>query len=381
MERTNHACLPSALLRHPEYYSVGKRSVERSVIAGLLAGGYRYLSIRKAVEIIHTTTKHKTTAHQVIKAFEELQTSGWIKKIDTGSYFRRLPNNPTVCIATSWEMTDKFKNICLQSNKFYKSLSDWRNRKPLSFESDTIKLDLPSYNQLWEEILPNNKNTCSFLGGLSALENNIVFFDRQTALQEYYRGTIQPKRKMPLYGITNLRYYPLKTGRLQNNPNSYLGKDLVPFITPNNDKYLDNGTLFSLDFKSQELRLLSFFTHNGQLKLDVQNEEDLFGIIHQRLSQYLQDVLANIKTHFYAITYGSNGQSLTEYLHHEMGAPIEIANSLTQSFYQEIYQMYPEIKRLQSKLEVELEEAGAITAPGGVVRKASEDDGITQKGK
>ena len=43
--------------------------------------------------------------------------------------------------------------------------------------------------------------------------------------------------------------------------------------------------------------------------------------------------------------------------------------------------MYPEIKRFQRKIEQELQSKGHIKAPGGVVRVAGDDDGITTKNK
>lgn len=381
MSAVNHACIPSALFTHPDFHTTGKRSVEGSMILGLFAGGYQYLSVRKAMSLILENTRHRTTYHQIRRTFEYLVNNGWIIPIDKGSYFRYLREDKTVRMASTWEMTDKFKSVCLQSNKFYKSLSAYQNRKAIQFDHISNTVNTSSYYCDWERILPESKHTQSFIRGVSFLENKSVFFDRKTALVEYYRGKIEPKRNMPSYGSVSLKYYPLKTGRMQSDPHAYLGKALVPFITPAKDKYLENGTLFSLDFRSQELRLLSSFTGVGQLQIDVKYEDDLFEIIYHRLPKYLKDVMKNIKTHFYAITYGSNGQSLTEYLHDQTGAPMDIAHSLAKSFFKEIDRMYPEIKRFQRKIEQELQTKGHIKAPGGVVRIAGDDDGITTKNK
>ena len=381
MSLSNHACIPSALFIHPDFCTQGKRSIELSILAGLFACGYQYLSIRHGTELVNKLTKYKTSKYHIQLALDELVENGWILPVDKGSFFRHLPENGDICIATSWEITDKFKSVCLQSDKFYKSLSSWRNRKAISFDINSSKVNPPPYHSFWECILPESNDTITFISSLAKLENNTVFFDRKTALEEYYRGNIEPKRNMPSYGITSLKYYPLKTGRLQSDPHAYLGKALVPFISPSNDKKLENGILFSLDFRCQELRLLASFTGNGQLQRDVKYEDDLFGIIYYRLPQYLKDVMKNIKSHFYAITYGSNGQSLTEYLHEKTGAPMNIANSLAQSFFREIDRMYPEIKRFQKKIEQELQTKGRITAPGGIVRIAKNDEGLTTKNK
>ncbi len=332
--------------------------------------------------MVNKLAKYTTSKYHIQLALDELVENGWIHLVDKGSYFRYLREDKTVRIASTWEMTDKFKSVCLQSDKFYKSLSSWRNRKAISFDINSITVNTSSYCCNWERILPESNETQSFIHSLAKLENNTVFFDRKTALEEYYRGNIQPKGAMPAYGKTALKYYPLKTGRLQSNPHAYLGKALVPFITPAEDKKLKYGTLFSLDFRSQELRLLSSFAGKGQLQRDVKYEDDLFNIIYYRLPQYLKDVMKNIKTHFYAITYGSNGQSLTEYLHDKTGAPMDIANSLAKSFFKEIDKMYPEINRFQRKIEQEFQSKGRITAPGGVDRVAKDDDGgITKKNK
>ena len=378
MNIINHACIPSGLFKHPDFCKTGKRATEQALLAGFFASGYQYLSLRRGAELVNKLTRANTSIHHIKKSLNDLENRGWIKTIDKGSYFRRLSSNKKVLMATTWEITEKLKTVCLQSKRFYKSLSAYRNRKPIKFDETPSAIITPDAHESWKQMLPDTTDTKYFISGLSLLEDNKVFFDKKTALYEYYRGNIRPKRIMPIYGITSLKYKPLKTGRMQSDPHAYLGKALVPFITPAEDKHLEHGTLFSLDFSSQEIRLLSSYAGGGQLKRDVKYEDNLFETIHRRLPNYLQDVMGSLKQHFYAITYGSNGQSLTEYLH-DRGAPMDIANSLAKNFLQEIDKMYPEIKNFQRQIERELIKTGKITAPGGVIRCASNDGGLTLK--
>ena len=56
---------------------------------------------------------------------------------------------------------------------------------------------------------------------------------------------------------------------------------------------------------------------------------------------------------------------------------MDIANSLAKKLLEEIDKMYPEIKNFQRIIERELIKTGMITAPGGVIRCASNDGGLT----
>ncbi len=187
-----------------------------------------------------------------------------------------------------------------------------------------------------------------------------------------------PKGIMPSYNQVQLGYYPLKTGRLQSNPHVYLGKSLVPFITPANDKFVQRGTLFSLDFYSQELHILADKV-GGNLKCDIELNTNIFEHIHAQLSPLLQDTLKSIKQPIYALTYGSNGSAMTDELISQE-FPLDIARNITSDFQQEINELYPEIKLYQQLISDEFVKNGSITNSGGVVRCPEKED-LTKNGK
>jgi len=347
---------------------MGKRCHERYVIAGLIAGGYRYLSRRKAIELIQMYG-HQTSEHKVRTAIQELIDMGWIYEVEKGYYCDR--------IASKYNVTDKFKHVCLNSRQFYSSISAYRNNKPIKWEKDAI-ISAPSYEQQWRSILPADQYTDEFISSLLELENHQVHFDRESAFNAYYNGITDPKNYMPHYYRAQLGYYPLKTGRLQSKPHVYLGKALVPFITPLHDKALKQGTLFSLDYRSQELRIVGNMTE-GRLMDDLNQQDDIFGHIHSQLSPLLQDTISSVKQPIYAMTYGSTGRSMADELV-KQGAPRDTALSLANDFINEFNGLYPEIKQLQKDSANTFVKEGKLTAPGGVTRHPDQGN-LTKKGK
>ena len=133
---SNHIIVPSGLCAHSDYKLLGKRQHERFIIAGLIAGGYRFLSVRKALEYIEHLG-HSTNQSKVHTAFAELIESGWIYEVEKGSYFKFIGDKR---VASSYRLTDKMKGICKSSTYFYNSISAYHNYKPIIWEKDAISI-------------------------------------------------------------------------------------------------------------------------------------------------------------------------------------------------------------------------------------------------
>ena len=204
------------------------------------------------------------------------------------------------------------------------------------------------------------------LTALPSLKQILFIFDRESAMNAFFAGDTDPKTYMPHYYKAQLGYYPLKTGRLQSNPHVYLGKALVPFITPFDDKDLKKGTIFSLDCRSQELCLLADKV-GGRLKDDIELPGNIFNIIHRQLSPLLQDTIGSVKQPMYAMTYGSNGRAMAKELTAQ-GVPFDIALDIANDFHREINILYPEIGQYQREITNQFVQSGSLTNVGGVTR-------------
>ena len=360
---SDHIIVASGLCAHPDFSIFGRRSHERYVIIGLIAGGCRYLSVRKALEYIEKLG-YTTNRFRVNTAFKELIEMGWIYEVEKGSYFKRIGKTNTM-MASKYNVTEKLKDACLNSKYFYSSISAYYNHKPIRWEDDAIVI-ADNYENYWRYILPAGSGTDNFINSLAQLEANSVHFDRESAMNAFFAGDTDPKTYMPHYYKAQLGYYPLKTGRLQSNPHVYLGKALVPFITPFDDKDLKKGTIYCLDYRSQELCLLADKV-GGRLKDDIELPGNIFNIIHSQLSLLLQDTIGSVKQPMYAMTYGSNGRAMAKELTAQ-GVPFDIALDIANDFHKEINILYPEIGQYQREITNQFVQSGSLTNVGGVTR-------------
>jgi len=129
--------LPEKLLiGRSDFYVLGKRASERITIMGLLYdyGGYRYLSVRKALEYIEKLGC-TTTRSGVNKAFKELIKNDWLTVANLQHY------HPAHGRGHPYRLTEKAKQVYLDSNQFYGSFSAYHNRKPLKI-IDTSRFNI-----------------------------------------------------------------------------------------------------------------------------------------------------------------------------------------------------------------------------------------------
>ncbi|MAG28283.1 hypothetical protein CMI47_22390 [Candidatus Pacearchaeota archaeon] len=119
--------LPEKLLiGRSDFYIFGKRALERIIIMGLLYnyGGYRHLSVREALEYIESK-RCTTTRSGVNKAFKELIKNDWLTVANLQHYHPAHGQGYPYCL------TEKGKQVYLDSNRFYSSISAYHNRKSL----------------------------------------------------------------------------------------------------------------------------------------------------------------------------------------------------------------------------------------------------------
>jgi hypothetical protein len=177
-----------------------------------------------------------------------------------------------------------------------------------------------------------------------------------------------------------VRYRPLKTGRLQSVPHTYIGKELIHYFRPIDDPDLKHGYLFSLDFSQQELRLLAELSGDLLLVQLAQHNGDIFKQIMQRSNTSIQ-LHGCYKVAMYSFIYGSDGWALKEYLDKKHGFdPNHLA--IARHFGDSLKSMFPGIGYYQSHLVDELCHYHQITAPGGVIRVAGSEEGeLTRLGR
>jgi len=370
--------LPGKLLiGRSDFSLVGRRALERITIMGLLFGGCRYLSELDAIRRVNSSS-YRTSTRQIRRAFGDLIDGGWLSVVEKGSYHKRVKGTDKMP-ATSYCLTEKAKQVYLNSNRFYGSLSAFRNRKPLKPQVKG-KVKQIKFHDDWRQILPPTIETEEFITALAELESHPVYFDREAAGRSEYEGLIKPSRPMPDHGIKTISYRPLKSGRMQSVPHTYIGTQVTPFIVPADDIDLDKGTLISLDFKSQEFRIIGALVSKGPLFDDLNKYDDIFDHIQKIMPPYLQTMIPTIKQEIYALTYGSKGWSLADKLY-ENGAPRKVAIGIANDFYKFIYHIYPEVLELKQKCENQLKNTHVMTAIGGVSRYPEQDEGgITKAG-
>jgi len=263
MERYYSILLPGELLiGRSDFSLVGRRALERSTIMGLFYGGCRYLSEVDAIGRVNSSSYH-TNTRQIRRAFRELIDGGWLSVVEKGSYHKRVKGTDKMP-ATTYCLTEKAKQVYLDSNRFYGSLSAFRNRKSLNPQVKG-RVKQIKFHDDWRQILPPTMETDEFITALAELESHPVYFDREAAGRSEYEGLTKPSRPMPDHGITTVSYRPLKSGRIQSVPHTYIGPQRTPFIVPSNDISLDKGILFSLDFMSQEFRIIGALVSKGPL--------------------------------------------------------------------------------------------------------------------
>ena len=271
------------------------------------------------------------------------------------------------------------------STKAYWSFGDFKRSRNTARVGDSIFTEgtwseYQPFVHDWLNFLPNNPETHSFIEGLLHLESNDLYFNRLKALQ--MKGA--PQRLRQLKNIPNNRfrahYRPLRSGRLQSVPHMFIGKELVPFILPANDPYLSDGILFSLDYNSQELRILaSMLSEASPIRQWACNPNNKFA---ELLNIYKIDLSPDLwKGFMYSFLYGSNGSALADQLSYDEVQNLgyyskwKAARAIVSDFKAKV----PEVTELRDHFTNVFFQDYAITAPGGFIRYVNPEEDITKK--
>jgi hypothetical protein len=233
----------------------------------------------------------------------------------------------------------------------------------------------------WLTLLPSTRETDQFINGLVQLESHPLIYRRYEANQH----PAMMKRLFQLRNLPNdpfrVSYRPLRSGRLQSVPHTYIGKDLVPFIRPTEDPHLNKGILFSLDFSSQELRILaSMLPSSSPIHHWSQNPDnhfaELLNIYDIKMPKHLW------KGFMYSFLYGSQGAALKDALSYNEAIVMGHFSrwGAARSIVAEFTAKVPEVVSLREQFSEEFVQNHAIAAPGGVTRFVDLEDDLTKRG-
>jgi hypothetical protein len=234
----------------------------------------------------------------------------------------------------------------------------------------------------WLRMLAPSKDTDRFISGLVQLESHELVFRRYEALQNpaMIRRLFQ-LRNIPKTSF-NVKYRPLRSGRQQSVPHTYIGKELVHNIRPANDPHLTKGILFSLDYSSQELRILaSLLSADSPINQWAQNPDnhfsELLAIYDIKMPQHLW------KGFMYSFLYGSQGEALADAMNYEEAVQMgEFSRrSAARSIVSDFTKKVPEIVSLRDHFSEIFVRDCEITAPGGFTRMVDPGDDLTRRGQ
>jgi len=353
-----------------------RRSALFLIFSELLQGnelGIDYLTKRYG-----TFTRESIGRNTIQRLLRQLQDEGLIK-IDM--YGHRTTHH-----AHHYTLTPNGHELIQTSSKAYWTYYDYqRKRNSITKGHPNLKGDhhVPDQDHLaeWLTMLPSARETDQFLDGLVQLESQTLVYRRYEANQH----PAMMKRLFQLRNLPNgqfeLRYRPLRSGRLQSVPHTYIGKDLVPFIRPAEDPHLNDGILFSLDYSSQELRILaSMLPETSPINKWAQNPSNHFAELLDKYGIKIPKPLW--KGFMYSFLYGSQGAALADELSYDevIGMGYYSKWSAARALVSEFTAKVPEVVSLREQFSEEFIRDHAITAPGGVTRFVNIEDDLTKRG-
>ncbi|MEA3286974.1 MAG: DNA polymerase [Candidatus Marinimicrobia bacterium] len=288
--------------------------------------------------------------------------------------------------AHHYTFTPKGFTLIRESAYTYWTFYDYQRKRKTRRVSDLIRsgdYHIPEHAHYadWIQMLPQSSETDLFIRGLIKLESQTLLFHRYKALQHPSMiGRLYQLRNIPNKPF-NVKYRPLRSGRLQSVPHTFLGKHLVPFIRPAEDPHLTDGILFSLDYSSQELRILaSMLPTSSLINQWAQNPENHF-------SELLESYGISIPKHLwkgfmYSFLYGSQGKALADMLSHQEALKMGFNSCQTaaRALVSEFTTKVPEIVQLRAEFSEVFVKEHAITAPGGVTRVPDVTEDLTKRG-
>ena len=317
----------------------------------------------------------RNTLHLLLK---QLREDDLIEVETYGDRFKRRANH--------YRSTIKVLRLVENSSRRYLTYGDYQRKRNALSTSDVIlerQWQAPAHNYIadWLAILPEGESTNSFIKGLIRMSNKEVIFKRHEALAN--PAALKSNRQFRNIpdGPYNVNYRPLRSGRLQSVPHSYIGKELVPYIVPYQDPYLQDGILFSLDYSSQELRILASMLPESSCiykwALDPENH------FSQMLKSYDVQIPAHLQKGFmYSFLYGSQGHALSEELTYYEALELGFESSMAaaRAFVSDFNAKVPELNKLREGYGSIFSLDHKIMAPGGVFRYVNPEEDLTKRG-
>lgn len=337
------------------------------------------LGIEYLVRQYGTYARDTLGRHKMNDLLLMLREQGLIEVDIWGNRFERRAHH--------YRLTAKAYSLIQQSSTAYWTYADYLRRRNAQQIWDPVHQasswePAGSYLDLWFQMLPNTPESNDFLAGLLDLESRDLVFRRLEATREQIAVL---DRFIQLRNIPNMefkpRYRPLSSGRLQSVPHLFLGKELVPYIRPASDPFLEHGFLFSLDYSKEELRILASMLDSSspfrQWADDPNNGfEDLLNIYGINIPPKLW------KGFMYSFLYGSEGYALGKDLGYDEAIAMGYYSNYDagRQIVREFKQKVPEVDELRNHFSEVFTSEHAITAPGGVVRPVDPHKDLTKRG-
>jgi len=366
--------------------------------------------------------------HYINKALRILKRKGLIEKLNGKNYSYSYKKTDLVFIPNQYALTEEGHELFeeaedfvvkvipdligdLNLNSAYKASSDQEYADALkNKEIDDLILRNKNnikkrFDKWWKQVLPSGNKEYEdeidkYIDALQGLEDRQYFLARIAAYQDGVWKDEDKLGNLPARKFF-IQYYPLKSGRLQPNPHVYGSKLLRPYLRPANDIALKRGSLISLDFSKQELRLLTYFSEDPLL-LELCKEDNFFDELLEAVGatdfeEYLVELgVDKIKQHkkaaMYSYIYGSDGYNLSNELYKEFIEQFDWDSCIEEERKEQLSKRGKQyhraardfIEKLESRLDSvrelravkakEFEEQGYIEAPGGVRRYEQNDD-------
>jgi len=293
-------------------------------------------------------------------------------------------------IPYKYRFTDYYIRLRRNCTRFYRTYSDMRKyQNVIKIGNQSVSTNISKYetsitnfnSDNWTESYSGNYWDSDFIVNLKEMSGQLMYFDYGGAQCYAKDNSISVFPFHLPFSAFNISYSPTVTGRLNPDPYIYFKKEYRRFIVPVEDVKLSKGSIFSLDFQAQELRIIGHYCSNGLFTQicnkqnvwpDLIDQIDVSQLDNQIPSQYHKSVVKDL---IYSIMYGSSGDGPVKNIakrlkKHSIYLPYSRIEPFVKESIQKIYCLFPEIEEYRSQLLDEYKMSpNTYRLPGGLVFK------------
>jgi len=270
------------------------------------------------------------------------------------------------------ERTDSYSPYCydlssqamsgfISTSGYFRSFSDAKHRKrlisPSKLQSATPTLAESGIEQ-WKAILAPSLETEEFLAAY-----------RELVIQHHhYLG----QRTPPLHGDLfahhlflprvpfPIDFPPESFGRVGSKPYCFVGKQHLPWLRPAEDPHLHQGSMFMVDFRSFEPRLLAHLAQEPLLLEMAQSSESVYQEIRDQLLNEFP--IVNVKKLVLSWMNGAGPTQLSEFIGNQVDEELRVATA--RDIASLLDRSFPNILAMRYQLAEEWLENGTIRLDG-----------------